>query len=750
VRSRIPGLLCALTLALSAEAAAQSVFDGLEKQFDDYYTGAGADRGAPRVREALGSLEHQVEFVTAPGLLRSDGSWSDINYQEVPSGTWSPWDHFRRLMIMARAYRTAGHRFHRDPALLLQIESALGYLPLFYGSNVPENGNWWFWVIGPALDLGPTLVLMRDDIHPDLLGRSTDILADRIGPYPGITPKFSLLEGQNLVWSALTHYSLALLERDSGILDAVRGRLRSVATPASGADGLQHDATFHQHGPQLYTGGYGGSYGVEMAKYLVLTRGTAYSLDQAQSGSKPGVADFAADGIAWALYHNYFDVSTIGREVAKPWTNGFNGLATLLQMSIVPSARQTEIRRAARRMLDTWTETLPMELAALAAALEAGVEGGAWPRGHRHYWVSDYTVHRRDPYFASVKMLSTRTRSGERTNGENMLGSRQSDGRFHLVIRGDEYAAAQAWPTLDWSRLPGTTVEQRSGAANSTYGTGLRSFVGGASDGQNGVSAMDFAAIDSPLTAKKGWVFFDDAIVFFVNSIQSLTGNRVETIVDQRPMASIDSPVVQEGNSWIAAGGIGYWFPSGQRVEMRREMRTGSWGSLGGPGDQLERSNPILTLWIDHGAYPANARAEYVIVPAVDPSSLRSWVASNPISILANHQQVSAARHNDTGALGIIFWSPSSVEGISASAPSVLYQTTSGNRMELSLADPAQGSGAYEVTLPGRFTLVSASPGVTLTSGVASSTLTVPKNGGRTVRVTLQQASRPRTRGARR
>lgn len=735
MRSRNFLVFCAILAALPALASAQA-FDQLEKQFDDYYTAAGAEGASPRVREALSWLQSRAESVTAPGFLRSDGSWSDLDYQEVPSGTWSPWEHFRRLMIMARAYRTPGQRFFRDPTLLVQIESVLEYLPTFYGSNIKQQGNWWFWVIGPALDLGPALVLMRDDLRGEVLAQSVRILEDHIGPYPGVTPRFSLLDGQNLVWSAMTHYSLGLLERDRFTLDAVRSTLRSVAKPQSGQDGLQHDASFHQHGPQLYTGGYGSSYGLEIARYLLLTRNTEYTLDSGH------FSDFVADGIAWALYHNYFDVSTIGREVARPWTNGFNGLATLLQMSVVPSMRQSEIRSAARRMLYTWSGTLPIELAALAASLEAGSDFAAWPAGHRHYWVSDYTVHRRPNYFASVKMLSTRTRSGEQVNGENILGSRQSDGRFHLVIEGDEYASAEAWPSLDWSRLPGITVEQHPAAASSVYGNGLRSFVGGTGDGRNGVSAMDFAAIDSSLTARKGWIFFDDAIVFLANGINAPSGNPVETVVDQRPLPSIDSPVVVEGIRWVTAGGIGYWFPSGEAVQVQKQMRSGSWSALGGPAG--ESVNPILTIWIDHGRYPVNARAEYVIVPVMDSASMRRWVASQPLTILANNEQISAARDLRTGALGVIFWTASSIEGISTDAPAVLYQTRSGNRVELSLADPAQGSGTYQLTLPGKLTLVSADPAVTATTGRTSTTLTVPRNSGRTVRVTLEQTARPR------
>lgn len=714
-----------------------------------YYAGIGANLGASRVRDSLSLLEQAAENITAPGFLRSDGSWSDINYSEVPSGQWSPWEHFRRLQIMARAYNTQGQRFYRDPHLLGEIDAVLRYLPVFYGTEVSTPGNWWFWVIGPALDLGPTLMLMGDHLSPELLDQSTRILAARIGPAPGVSPTFSLLEGQNWAWSALNHYSLALLREDTDKLRRVRDSLTSLALPINGEDGVQTDASFHQHGRQLYTGGYGGSYGYEMGKYLLLTRGTPYSLNL-ESGTPPTFADFAVDGIAWSLYHNYFDVSVVGREIAKPWTNGFNGLATLLQMSEVPSPRQTQIARAARKMLETWTDALPIELAAAAARLEDSAIPAERPSGHRHYYISDYTIHRRPNYFASVKMLSKRTKSGERTNNENLLGSRQSDGRFHLVLRGNEYAATESWPAMDWSRLPGITLEQRAGAANSTYGMGLRSFVGGTGDGRNGVSAMDFAAIDSGLTAKKGWVFFDDAIVFLVSGVKSFSGNRIETVVDQRPLSSLTAPLWIESDSWIASDGIGYFFPGGERFVHRREIRSGAWSALGGPSQWPESQLPVSTIYIDHGSNLVGAAAEYVIVPGVDRGAMSAWVQSQPITVIQNNEAAGAVRDNRTGSVGVIFWSAGSVVGISTDSPAVLYQTTTGSRIELSLADPAQGTGNYRVTLPQRLALVSADPGVTITSGTRTTTIVVPRNGGRTVRVTLQQPGSGRSRGVRR
>src|SRR5262249_13302353 len=154
------------------------------------------------------------------------------------------------------------------------------------------------------------------------------------------------------------------------------------------------------------------------------------------------------------------------------------------------------------------------------------------------------------------------------------------DGRFYLVLSGDEYFNGNVWPALDWTRLPGITVEQKPDTANNDYGYGTRAFVGGTGDGQNGVSAMDDAPLNSSLTAKKAWFFCGKTIVFLTNSIHSLSGNRIETIIDQRPMTT----ALAKGGNWAVANGVGYWF-YGRTPQMQQITRAGSWAALGASTD---------------------------------------------------------------------------------------------------------------------------------------------------------------------
>lgn len=689
--------ITAFLLTVSAQAAG---IDAVRKNYLDYYGAAGADRTAPRMAVALTALEDSARAYAAPGYLLANGSWTDIDYADVPDGGWSPYAHTQRLFVMAKAYRTPGQRLYNDPALRAAIEAGLAYVPKYYGVLTVPNGNWWFWTIGVPLDLGPTLVLMRGEIAQSVFDDCVSTLRFHIGSSPaarglaGPTPV-----GENLMWSCYTHLALALARDDAAMLAAVRDSMSAVCLPTTG-DGIQSDGSFHQHGAQLYTGAYGGAFATDAARYALLTRGTEFALPPAAMNA---LSDYLAGGVAWSLYGNYFDVSVIGREVARPTTSGYNGVAALVQASLADLPRGAEIRAAAAKMLESWQWTLSTELAALAVTAERSSWSPSWPSGHQHYFESDYSVHRRPGWMASVKMLSSRTKSGERTNGENLLGSRQSDGRFALSISGSEYFGNDAIPAMDWTRLPGTTVEQKADTASDVYGFGSRAFVGGASDGVNGVSAMDFVPVGGQLTAKKSWFFFDDTIVFLANGITSSSANRVETIIQQWPL-SPSSTIVREGD-WTFCDGAGYYvYPQSAALHVERITHTGTWAALGASTDTTPRGASFLTMWLDHGVAPAGAAAAYAV--SMNP-------AARPPEILINDARVSAVRSGDK--LGIVFWSAGSFNGYASSIPAIVY--VSGNA--LTASDPANGSGSFTVTVPG------------------GRTYTIQRSGGRSTTVSL-------------
>ncbi len=714
-----------LLLAFLTTPLLASDLDVVRQQYIGFYTAAGADRSAPRMQVSLGATVDTVRWYIAPGHLLADGSWSDLNYGETPSGTWSPWDHVRRLSTMAKAYRTAGQPLYNDPQLRAALESGLAYVPKFYGVTTPPNGNWWFWSLGIPLDLGPTLVLMRGDISQKVYDDCVATLTVHIGLSPTARALVGPVPvGENLVASCDTHLALALLRDDAAILNAVRDAMASAAMPVVNGDGIKPDYAFQQHGPQLYNGAYGAAFADEIARYALITRGTSFTYP---AQSLNAVANYIAEGIAWTLYGNYFDASVTGREVVRPTTSGYSGLAALIEAAGFDSPRRDEIRGAAARMLQSWQGTVTPELAGLATIAERNWAPASLT-GHRHYWSSDYTVHRKDGWFASIKMFSSRTKSGEKTNNENLLGSRQSDGRLYLVLDDDDYFGRAVWPALDWTRLPGITVELKSDAADASYGFGTRALAGGTGDGRNGVSAMQLAPLNSSLTANKAWFFFDDSIAFLTSSINCPTANHVETVVNQWPLHDPASPLIQ-GNGWFWCENIGYLVPNREALMISRPTRSGTWAALGGSSDSSTITKSFLTLSIDHGAYAAGGHDEYVIVPNVSAGAMQSWAAANPIAILQNDSYVSAARDRRTNATGIAFWRAGSFNGLTASAPLVVYMTDDGYRVTISAADPTcTPSGTIRLSMP----------------GFTPSFIDIPANSGRTYTTTATRSVKRR------
>jgi hyaluronate lyase len=253
---------------------------------------------------------------------------------------------------------------------------------------------------------------------------------------------------------------------------------------------------------------------------------------------------------------------------------------------------------------------------------------------------------------------------------------------------------------------------------------------------------MELAPLGLQLTAKKAWFFFDDSIAFLTTSITSPSANRVETVVNQWPLMNASSQLVRE-NDWAALENVGYWFPTGGDLKTSRETRTGTWAALGGSTDTTPHAAPIVTMWLDHGVTPTNARAEYVIVPNVTASAMRSWAASRPLTVLANTNVASAVRDNRTGATGVVFWAAGSVEGISAPAAALVYLMGDGRELTLSAADPnANATGTLAITIPGIWT-TKAVPYTVSKSGFT--TITVPRAGGQTTVVKLQRVGKRRS-----
>ncbi|MEW5849958.1 MAG: polysaccharide lyase family 8 super-sandwich domain-containing protein [Myxococcota bacterium] len=730
----------AMALLLPAPAHANDV-DVIRTRIEAHLTAAGAPVDHPIVAETLAELQADTQTVLSG--MTSTGTFVDLNYNDRPDADWDLRIHFGRILTLAQAYRTAGQAFHNDPTLPQRIHDGLAWGLQFYCVDCSDSGNWWYYEIGvPLFAIQPTLTLMGSALDGELREQLLEAVWRHIGPEPRRS-------AQNLVWSGLTHFHHGVLTGNAALMEVGRDALASVITTTT-EDGIQPDYSFHQHGPVLYTGGYGADLGMQVARFLYLTDGTAYALPAERVEV---LAHYVAEGIRWALFHNHFDASVLGRELSREGRHGKPGLLALLYLAATTSSRQVSMGEAARKMLETWNRPLPVEAAPLTSLVQQQPGVARWPQGLQVYPYSDFVVFRRPGFYASIKMLSSRTLSGEIINEEGKLGSRLSDGMMYLVRHGDEYFRDEVWPAMDWSQLPGITVERRESAANDNYGPGLRDFVGGTGDGFNGVAAMDFAAVDYPLRARKSWFFFDDAVYFLVADVADTTGYPVDTIVDQRRHSSLFAPIMVSdlpapinvddtvslpGVTWLASERMGYHFPGGVTVDLDRRERLGRWSYLGAD-ESKALYHVIFTLSIPHGVKPKRGGVAYGVVPGVTGAEMASWAASNPIHVLRNDGTGAAVRDTRSNKLGLVFWEAGELEGIRADKPCVAYVVDDGEHLAVAVADPAQGSGVVTLVLPPGLQPELLDDGVTATPQDGGTALQFPRANGLTHQARLSR-----------
>jgi chondroitin AC lyase len=259
-------------------------------------------------------------------------------------------------------------------------------------------------------------------------------------------------------------------------------------------------------------------------------------------------------------------------------------------------------------------------------------------------------------------------------------------------------------------------------------------FVGGVSDGGYGAAVLTLNR--DGLEAKKSWFYFDDEIVNLGAGISS----------DREPVVSSVNQCLATGEVMVAAGdanpgnadggvreytdlkwawhdGVGYVFPSPQRLSLGVQEQTGAWNLVNGRAKPDPVKAPVFSAWINHGDKPRDATYEYVLLPGASREQTAAAAASPKVQILQNTRELQAVRHAGLKRVEVVFHQPGALsfgEGrsIAVDRPCVLMFEELNGR--LTIADPTQLLKEITVTLDGKETKLMLPAGA-----MAGSTLTV-------------------------
>ena len=631
--------------------------------------------------------------------LRPDGSWADINYQDKRKAGWEPLLHLRRLLSMAQAYRNPDSALYSNSALKDKTLSALD----FWLDRKIKGSSSWYNLIGIPKTLGPVLLLLEEELTAEQMEGGLYVMDFEVR-YKKWKKQEHLkywwndgeAAGQNKLWMIRVNLFTALLRNQVGEIancfasveeemTVDRPQLRDVN---KGNEGIQADYSFHQHGPQLYSGGYGMGFALDAAYFLSLSCGTQFEF---ASEKQDFILGYILDGQQWMTYRGMFDYSAMGREISR------QGISDKADQMLSVSEYLSGLDLSRRQELDAFFQRLR--------------SGSAQPAltGHRHFWCSDFSVHRRSDYYVSVKMNSTRTLGTEMGNGEGLQNFYLADGCTLFSLTGKEYC--DIFPVWDWTRIPGVTCEftgsppelEPWGNLNGVEPArrGSSGFVGGVSDGMYGLAAMDYQS--AGVAARKAWFCFEKEIVCLGAGITCATTNSVITSVNQCRLMDcdvlVDGVIAEKGfrslenARAVFHNGVGYLFPEPVVIRLKAEEQSGSWKSINRRYSSDSETKDVFSLWIEHGVRPENQTYSYLVVPNADPVGLPTYMEHSRVEILSNTPQIQAVCNRTLDITQAVFYEQAtlcvdSATSVQVDQPCLLMITRDEGQLKICAANP--------------------------------------------------------------
>ena len=572
--------------------------------------------------------------------LGADGSWDDIKYADDARSVWANGEHLNRLLVMAKSARVARDGGRPDEALEGKILLALKW----WTDHDYQNPNWWWNEIGVPELMGEIGTLLGPQLPDDQ--RAKVVMIMKRSDWHKLMVGTSPWTGANLTWSTGIGIVRGCIENDSTPVDeGFRRMFEEIEIEPQPKDGMQQDYSFHQHGVQLYNGGYGLDFANDVGRFVSYSWGTRFQIPEDRMKI---FSAYLLEGEQWMIRGNIFDYSAVGREITRagkvvvpsdktagpvtPVGPAYSMGNVMAMLAAEPTPRQKELQGFAARLL--------------------GKPGAPEFTGNKQFWDSDFMTQRRAGYYTSVRMLSNRMQNGELVNNEGRKSMHLSDGANFLYLTGNEYA--NVFAVWDWTKVPGTTALQgtlETGEKDPIRAHGTTTFDGGVSDGTYGLAAMELKR--GKLAAKKAWFFFDTEYVALGAGITLAddTEHGVVTDVNQPLLAGdvMTSEGVVVGTKeldashrvWVYHDHVGYIFAAKTKIDVSAGPQTGAWSDLG-TGSSTPVTTPVFNLWIDHGTAPKDANYEYTVAPGATAAEAAKLAAHPDVEVLANSSTTQA------------------------------------------------------------------------------------------------------------
>ncbi|MFP7299783.1 polysaccharide lyase family 8 super-sandwich domain-containing protein [Neobacillus niacini] len=682
--------------------------------------------------------------------------WKDLNINNDKEYLWSDLkpslsdsailnENYTRLRVLAQAFANKGSSLYHNMLLKDDILGALEWLTEnHYTNDGSIYGNWWNWEIGIPTRLTDILILMYDYTPSEQIVENVLSMDHYVGD---IRSEEFRHVGANRSDIMLAQIKIGVLEKSNHRLLNARDGLTPLFAYTTSGDGFYEDGSFIQHNTIAYTGSYGEVLIQGLGNILFLLNGTAF---EPVDPSIENVYRWIEEAYAPILYKGQVLDMTRGRAIVRENMDAYysarNILIGISRIAVnAPREKALYLKGLVKNHFTYQLQRglnyydLPLDLASIVQewAKDASITPVTETPSHFSFNSMARTVHRGYDYLFGISKSSKRIATYELTNGQNPKGWYTGDGMTYLYTNDLGQYTDNFWATVNWHRLPGTTVVQRE-RFSSEYQHGdaettpENSYAGGSKLGDIGIAGMNLKQIGTAMSANKSWFMFKDVIVALGSGINSTDHKPVETIVEQRKLLkdnsneltidgelktgmfseeTIENPhwIHLEGNA--VNSGIGYVFLDDQPMKIERAEQEGRWSDItvNMPQTELVKEN-YVTMSFDHGTNPTNANYEYVLLPNATKESTEKFAAKPSIQILENSTDVHAVRDKQAKITGLNFWKDEPVQvswneddrkrSITSNQKASVITREMNGVMEIAVSDPTlENNGTIEIEM---------------------------------------------------
>ncbi|MFF3486325.1 polysaccharide lyase 8 family protein [Streptomyces sp. NPDC002701] len=718
-----------------AEGARADAYDTLRRRWLEISLGTGYDPAAEPYASRLAETGELARGFRASMAPAANSLWPGHPY-DPPAGITQS---YSRLWTMTQAYVQDGTGSTGDAGLLADVLRGLDHLSAtVYNPATTRYGNWWEWQIGSPRLLTDIVAALHDELTQARITAACAAVDhfvpdSMLGDYTGTST------GANRVDLCRSVALRGILGRAPQKIALARDALSPVFPYVTRGDGLYADGSFVQHTWVAYSGTYGQVLLDGLGRLFALLAGSAWEV------TDPGrqiVLDSVERAYAPLIHDGLMMDSVNGRAISRGYlksddrqvmrSDHFHGQALIAAIALLARGASAAVRERWHGRIKGWIErdtVTPVltarqfgvaDLARLHAVAGSDLSAAPEPAGHHLFAAMDRAVHRGPAFTANIAMASERIAHYECGNGENPRGWHTGAGMLYWWAheeRSDQYTD-WFWPTVDWYRLPGTTVStkrlaDRAGGEWGEPRPAVR-WVGGTTDGRYAAIGQHVKGLGSTLEARKSWFCLDDAIVCLGAGITATDGVPVETVVDNRNLGEGGTQAFVRGPGWAHLEGHGGWIllngpgpdgsgqggsgPDGPVLRTLREDRTGAWSDINTTSTTERRTRRWQTLWLDHGTDPVDATYAYVLLPGASRRTVAARAADRRrLSVLANDSGRQALSVPSLGLLAATFWRPGTAGPLTSSAPASVLLRRRGRTATLCVSEPPRTGDALEI-----------------------------------------------------